>query len=67
MLLRCGAVGLLVSAVPAAAVADQWRAEIESPRGLQKYVPHIWHVDGNAHDPTHWKNALWHFSQRIFK
>jgi enterochelin esterase-like enzyme len=30
-------------------------------------VPHIWHVDGNAHDPTHWKNSLYHFSQRIFR
>jgi enterochelin esterase-like enzyme/alpha-L-arabinofuranosidase len=29
-------------------------------------VPHVWHVDGNAHDPTHWKNSLYHFSQRIF-
>ena len=33
----------------------------------EKQVPHIWHVDGNAHDPTHWKNALWLFLQRIFK
>jgi enterochelin esterase-like enzyme len=33
----------------------------------EKQVPHIWHVDGNAHDPTHWKNALWLFAQRIFK
>jgi enterochelin esterase-like enzyme len=33
----------------------------------EKNVPHIWHVDGNAHDPTHWKNALWLFSQRIFR
>ena len=30
-------------------------------------VPHVWHVDGNGHDPTHWKNNLWLFSQRIFK
>jgi enterochelin esterase-like enzyme len=29
-------------------------------------VPHVWHVDGNAHDPTHWRNSLYHFSQRIF-
>jgi enterochelin esterase-like enzyme len=33
----------------------------------EKNVPHIWHVDGNAHDPTHWKNSLYHFSQRIFR
>jgi len=24
-------------------------------------------VDGNGHDPTHWRNNLWLFSQRIFK
>lgn len=33
----------------------------------EKEVPHIWHVDGNGHDPTHWRNSLWHFMQRIFK
>jgi enterochelin esterase-like enzyme len=33
----------------------------------EKNLPHIWHVDGNGHDPTHWKNALWLFAQRIFK
>jgi enterochelin esterase-like enzyme len=33
----------------------------------EKNVPHIWHVDDNAHDFHHWKNALFHFSQRIFK
>jgi enterochelin esterase-like enzyme len=30
-------------------------------------VPHVWHVDGNAHDPPHWKNSLYHFVQRIFR
>jgi enterochelin esterase-like enzyme len=30
-------------------------------------VPHIWHVDGNAHDNTEWDNNLYLFSQRIFK
>ena len=30
-------------------------------------VPHVWHVDGNAHDPTEWKNNLYVFSQRIFR
>jgi enterochelin esterase-like enzyme len=30
-------------------------------------VPHVWHVDGNGHDPTHWRNNLWLFSQHIFK
>lgn len=33
----------------------------------QKDVPHIWHVDGNAHDPTEWRNNLYHFAQRIFR
>jgi enterochelin esterase-like enzyme len=33
----------------------------------EKGVPHVWHVDGNGHDATHWKNNLWLFSQRIFK
>lgn len=33
----------------------------------EKDVPHLWHVDGNGHDPTHWRNSLWHFMQRIFK
>jgi enterochelin esterase-like enzyme len=29
-------------------------------------VPHIWHVDGNAHDTTEWDNNLYLFSQHIF-
>jgi enterochelin esterase-like enzyme len=33
----------------------------------EKDVPHIWHVDGNAHDATEWKNNLYLFSQRIFR
>jgi enterochelin esterase-like enzyme len=33
----------------------------------QNNVPHVWHVDGNGHDATHWRNNLWLFSQRIFK
>jgi enterochelin esterase-like enzyme len=33
----------------------------------EKRVPHVWHVDGNGHDPTHWKNNLYLFSQRIFR
>jgi enterochelin esterase-like enzyme len=41
-------------------------------QGLHAYlkdndIPHVWHVDGNAHDPTEWKNNLYHFSQRIFR
>ena len=30
-------------------------------------IPHIWHVDGNAHDMNHWKGSLYWFSQQIFK
>ncbi len=30
-------------------------------------VPHVWHVDGNAHEPTHWRNSLYHFAQDIFR
>lgn len=33
----------------------------------EKNIPHIWHVDGNAHDFNHWKNSLYWFSQQIFK
>jgi len=33
----------------------------------EKQVPHVWRVDGNAHDPTHWKNNLWLFAQLLFK
>ncbi len=30
-------------------------------------VLHVWHVDGNGHDATHWRNNLWLFAQRIFR
>jgi enterochelin esterase-like enzyme len=33
----------------------------------EQNVPHVWHVDGNGHDATHWRNNLWLFSQRLFK
>jgi enterochelin esterase-like enzyme len=33
----------------------------------EKGVPHVWHVDGNAHDTTEWESNLYLFSQRIFK
>lgn len=32
----------------------------------EKQVPHIWNVDDNGHDATHWKNNLWYFLQKIF-
>ncbi len=28
---------------------------------------HVWHVDGNGHDATHWRNNLWLFAQRLIK
>jgi enterochelin esterase-like enzyme len=31
-----------------------------------KGVPHIWNVDGHAHDATEWKNNLYYFVQRVF-
>lgn len=44
---------------------------IRISQGVHAYLkrnnlPHIWHVDGNAHDPTHWRNSLYHFAQRLF-
>ncbi len=30
-------------------------------------VPHVWHVDANAHDDTEWANNLYLFVQHIFK
>jgi enterochelin esterase-like enzyme len=33
----------------------------------EKGVPHVWHVDGNAHDTPEWQNNLYLFSQRLFK
>ncbi|MGC8641362.1 MAG: alpha/beta hydrolase-fold protein [Isosphaeraceae bacterium] len=33
----------------------------------EKGVPHVWHVDSHAHDPTEWRNNLYLFSQHIFR
>jgi enterochelin esterase-like enzyme len=33
----------------------------------EKDIPHVWHVDSNAHDATEWANNLYLFAQRIFK
>jgi enterochelin esterase-like enzyme len=33
----------------------------------EKGVPHVWNVDGNAHDTPEWQNNLYHFSQKLFK
>ncbi|MEW4491026.1 alpha/beta hydrolase-fold protein [Thalassoglobus sp. JC818] len=30
-------------------------------------VPHIWNVDSHGHDPTHWRNNLYHFAQLVFR
>ena len=30
-------------------------------------IPHVWHVDGNGHDPTEWKNNFYYFAQRVFR
>ena len=31
------------------------------------HVPHVWNVDGNAHDTPEWRNNFYLFSQRIFR
>ena len=33
----------------------------------EKEVPHLWNVDSHAHDPTHWKNNLYYFLQKVFR
>lgn len=33
----------------------------------EKNVPHVWNVDGHAHDPTEWRNNLYYFLQRVFR
>jgi enterochelin esterase-like enzyme len=33
----------------------------------EKDIPHIWNVDSHGHDPTHWRNNLYHFAQRVFQ
>jgi enterochelin esterase-like enzyme len=45
---------------------------IRISRGVHNYlkeknVPHVWHVDSNAHDGTEWANNLYLFVQHIFK
>jgi enterochelin esterase-like enzyme len=30
-------------------------------------IEHVWHVDGNGHDPAHWSNSLYWFTQGIFQ
>lgn len=33
----------------------------------QKNIPHVWHVTGGGHDAPEWKQALYHFVQRVFR
>jgi enterochelin esterase-like enzyme len=33
----------------------------------EKGVPHVWHVDSNAHDNTEWANNLYLFTQHLFR
>jgi len=33
----------------------------------EKDVPHVWNVDGHAHDATEWRNNLYWFAQRLFR
>lgn len=33
----------------------------------EQQVPHVWYVDGNAHDDTEWANNLYFFAQNIFR
>lgn len=45
---------------------------ISISQGMHTYlkdhgIPHIWHVDGNGHDATHWRNSLYYFAQQIFR
>ena len=45
---------------------------INISQGVHRYlrdggVPHIWHVDGNGHDATHWSHCLYWFSQKLFR
>lgn len=30
-------------------------------------IPHVWNVDSHGHDPTHWRNNLYHFAQMLFQ
>ena len=33
----------------------------------EKEVPHVWHVTSHGHDPPEWKQALYHFAQKLFR
>lgn len=45
---------------------------IRISQGMHAYlkengIPHVWHVDGNGHDATHWSHSLYEFAQRLFR
>jgi enterochelin esterase-like enzyme len=45
---------------------------IRISQGVHQYlkergVPHVWNVDGHAHDPTEWRNNLYYFLQKAFQ
>lgn len=45
---------------------------IRTSQRMQRYlqenkVPHVWNVDSHGHDPTHWRNNLYHFAQLLFQ
>lgn len=33
----------------------------------EKEIPHVWHVTEHAHDAAEWKQALYHFVQKLFR
>lgn len=33
----------------------------------QNHVPHVWNVDGNAHNTPEWKNNFYNFARRVFQ
>jgi enterochelin esterase-like enzyme len=33
----------------------------------EKNVSHVWHVTSHGHDPPEWKQAVYHFLQRVFQ
>ena len=33
----------------------------------EQEVPHVWHITTHGHDPPEWKQALYHFVQKVFQ
>jgi enterochelin esterase-like enzyme len=33
----------------------------------EKKIPHVWHVTDHGHDPPEWKQAVYHFLQKVFQ